>query len=126
MTDQEKFAKQAQAAINSMKAAFKKLEKLGNASQTLCDERREFEEENDLCGCVSEAFEDMVRMTDVASHVLETYGNMLVHAAEKALNHDAEMEAVAQAKAQAEQIIGGMLNRQMEQQAVETDVSKLN
>ena len=126
MTDQNKFAKTAQRTINSMQATFKRLEKLGNMTQTLCDGRREFEEEQHLCGCVSEAFEDMARMTDVACHILETYATMLRNAAEKALNHDAAMEQAAQAKAQAERILGGMLNRATEQQAQETDVSKLN
>lgn len=123
----DKFVKNAQKTINSMQATFKRLESLGNMTQTLCEGRREFEEENALCGCVSEAFEDMAQMTDVVCHVLQTYATMLKNAAEKALQHDEAMERAAEAQAQAQRILGGLLNRGMGQkQTEETDVSKLN
>lgn len=125
MSDRDKFVKAAQKTINSMQATFKRLESLGNLSSNLEDARREFEEEKHLCGCVSEAFGDLSQMTDVVCHVLQTYATMMRNAAEKALGHDEAMERAAEAKQAAERIIGGLLNRQVEEQT-HGDVSKLN
>ena len=129
MSDRDKFVKQAQKTINSMQATFKRLETLGNMSGNLEESRREHEEEQHLCGCVSEALGDLAQMTGVVCHVLETYATMMRNAAEKALGHDEAIERAAEAQAQAQRILGGLLNRGMgqpPQKNEETDVSKLN
>lgn len=89
---QEQFVYAINTVLDSMKETYRVLERTGSTMRAWCEHRRDYEEQEDSCGCVSEAFDDLGEMMAVAGHNLMTYGSSIAKAAEVVVGHDAEHE----------------------------------
>lgn len=89
---QEQFIHLINTVLDSMKETYRALERTGSTMRAWCEDRREYEEKEDSCGCVSEVFDDLGEMMAVVGHNLMTYGGSIAKAADVVITHDAEHE----------------------------------
>lgn len=91
---QEEFLRVAQKALNAMKASFNQLDKLIVLSSNLEKERKEYEDTEDLCHCVSSAYRDVVGMSVGLRNVLKTYARAFDESVRKMSEHDQTVEVL--------------------------------
>lgn len=99
----KEFASQVNDVVDKMKAAFKAAEKASASMDQWAKGRRTYEDQNDVCNCVSDVMEDMTEILGVSMHVLHTYGHMLVSAADRVVKH--QEENVAEIKQRIEETL---------------------